>query len=74
MKYVTVSLIDGNTGEMIYETKAQAVDTSSYLRSKISKNVDSFINYFRDHPGRDLVFQVSVREKRKSLTLFDDVY
>lgn len=74
MKYVTVSLIDGNTGEMIYETKAQAVDTSSYLRSKICKNVDSFINYFRDHPGRDLVFQVNVREQRKSLVLFADVY
>lgn len=74
MKYVTVSLIDGNTGELIYETKATAVDTSSYLRSKINTNVNSFCNYFRDHPGRDIVFQVSVREQRKSLVLFDDVY
>lgn len=74
MKYVTVSLIDGNTGEIIYDTNAQAVDSSSYLRSKINKNVNSFCNYFRDHPGRDLVFQVSVREQRKSLTLFEDVY
>lgn len=74
MKYVIVSLVDGNTGEIIYETKPQAVDTSSYLRSKINKNVNSFCNYFRDHPGRDLVFQVSVREQRKSLILFDDVY
>lgn len=75
MKYVTISLNDANTGEVIYETKTSAVGSVAYLRSKVSKNVDSFMNFYRDHGDRDLCLQVLIREQRKSLTIpFPDVY
>lgn len=69
MKYVTISLNDANTGEVIYETNTCAVGSVSYLRSKVSKNVDSFMNFYRDHPGRDLCLQILVREQRTSLNI-----
>ena len=76
MKYVTISLNDANTGEVICETNTCAVGSSSYLRTKITKNVDSFMNYYRDHSDRDLCLQVLVREERSSLSIpfLPDVY
>ena len=69
MKYVTISLNDATTGEVIYETNTCAVGSLSYLRTKVSKNVDSFMNYYREHSDRDLCLQVLVREERNSLNI-----
>lgn len=69
MKYVTISLNDANTGEVIYETNTCAVGSVSYLATKVAKNVSSFINYYRDNQSRDLCLQVIVREERTPLDI-----
>lgn len=68
-KFVKIYLTDGNTGEVIYETKSNMVGSSSYLRQKIQKNVNSFCNYFRDHPDRDVCLQISITEERQSMLI-----
>ena len=75
MKYFQICLADGNTGEVIYTTKSSAIGSSSYLRSKLMKNLDSFCNYLRDNSDRDVVMQISVREQITPLNIpFVDVY
>lgn len=76
MKYFTLSLCDGNTGEVIFQTNTSAIGSSSYLRSKLMKNLDSLCNYLQMNPSRDVVCQISIREQRKCLDIpfVDDVY
>ena len=75
MKYFTVCLCDGNTGEVIYQTNTCTVNSPSYLRTKLQKNVDSLCNYLRMSPDRDVVCQIIIREQRGSLDIpFPDVY
>lgn len=68
-KFVKIFLIDVNTGEVIYETKSNMVGSSSYLRQKVHNNVNSFCNYFRDHPERDVCLQILITEERQSMLI-----
>lgn len=67
VKYMQIQLTDANTGEIIYTTKNSAISSSGYLRQKLNRNIDSFLNYFRDNGDRDLVLQVILREQATPL-------
>lgn len=73
--YMTIRLVDANSGEIIYETKSQLIGTLSYLRSKIDKNLQSFVRFLADDTSsHDICFQVLLHEQRHSLAIFDGVY
>lgn len=67
-KYVTISLVDANTSELIFQTKTVPVDTSQTLNLKINKNISAFVRY-TSTSDRDLVLQISLREQRQPLNL-----
>ena len=69
MKYFTLSLCDGNTGEVIFQTNTSAIGSSSYLRSKLMKNLDSLCNYLQMNPSRDVVCQISIRQQMVYLNI-----